>query len=535
MKAIRTPTPDLIHLSVAESADRYPHKAAFRCDGEQLNYVELHDRASRLARTLGECGVRRGDRVALHLNKSLESAVALFATLQAGAAYVPLDPGAPADRLRSILQSCEARALITHSARARETERALLGSGVTTAIGLDAPIKGVAETVSWKAALASPPAPAQAEGASELDLAYIIFTSGSTGEPKGIMHTHSSGMSYTRMSTQLYGLQAEDRLSNASPLHFDMSTFDFFCAPLAGATTTIIPEAYLKLPASLTELIEAERLTIWYSVPFALTQMLQYGEIEARDLSSLRWVLFGGEPFVSKHLAALTERLPQARFGNVYGPAEVNQCTWYNLDAAWGADRGQPPIGWACPNVDLLVVDDDGQELAPGTTGELAVRTTTMMRGYWRQPDLNQGAFLRRPDPGGIDQVYYLTGDLVRQEAEGALMFLGRKDRQIKTRGYRVELDEVEEALAAHEAVAEAAAFPVTHDEGLVMIEAAVVPRTGRNVEEADLSRFVAERLPAYARPARLSVIKAFPRTTSGKIDRKRLGDEACAERRGAA
>ncbi len=532
---MRTPTPDLIHLSIAESANRHPDKPAFRWGGEQLTYAELHDRASRLARTLGEFGVQRGDRVGLHLNKSLESAIALFATMQAGAAYVPLDPGAPTDRLRAILQSCEARALITHPARARETELALDGSGVAAVVGLDAAASCGAVSVSWKEALAAPAAPNSARGASELDLAYIIFTSGSTGAPKGIMHTHSSGMSYTRMAAQLYGLRADDRLSNASPLHFDMSTFDFFCAPLAGATTTIIPEAYLKLPASLTELVETERLTIWYSVPFALTQMLQHGEIESRDLSSLRWVLFGGEPFVSKHLAALTEHLPKARFGNVYGPAEVNQCTWFNLDAPWHVERGQPPVGEACPNVDLMVVDDNGRQLAPGATGELAVRTPTMMRGYWRRPDLNERAFLRRPDAGGIDQVFYLTGDLVSEGADGMLRFLGRKDRQIKSRGYRVELDEVEEALAAHEAVAEAAAFAVPHSDGLVMIEAAVVLRAGRTADDAALSRFVAERLPAYARPARLSVLKAFPRTTSGKIDRKRLGEEASVGRRGAA
>ena len=158
-----------------------------------------------------------------------------------------------------------------------------------------------------------------------------------------------------------------------------------------------------------------------------------------------------------------------------------------------------------------------------------------MMLGYWRRPDLNGRAFLRRPDPGGIDQVFYLTGDLVSEDVYGMLRFHGRKDRQIKSRGYRVELDEVEEALAAHEAVAEAAAFPVSHDDGLVMIEAAVVLRTGRTVDDGALSRFAAERLPAYARPTRLSVLGTFPRTTSGKIDRNRLGDEASTERRGAA
>ncbi len=527
--------PDLLHRPVSKAAERHPDKVAFRCIEAELTYADLHARASSLARALQESGVRRGDRVGLYLNKSLESAIALFATMQAGAAYVPLDPGAPTDRVCAILRHCEARAAITHEARRRDAEAAIQGSGVAAVIGLDEPLKGIAQSLTWDQALSAPPAPAVAPGASELDLAYIIFTSGSTGVPKGIMHTHASGMSYARMAAGLYGLRPEDRLSNASPLHFDMSTFDYFCAPLVGATTTIIPEPYLKLPASLAELIEAERLTIWYSVPFALTQMLHFGDLAARDLSSLRWVLYGGEPFVPKHLETLTRLLPNARFSNVYGPAEVNQCTWFNLPGVWREEDSQPPIGWMCPNADGLIVDEERREVAAGEMGELAVRTPTMMRGYWRRPELNARAFLRRPNSGQVDDVYYLTGDLAWRRPDGALMFAGRRDRQIKTRGYRVELDEVEEALAAHDAVAEAAAFATGNDDGLVLIEAAVVLRTGAVACDRDLAAFAAKLLPSYATPARLRVVDAFPRTTTGKIDRNRLADEAAERHLGGA
>ncbi len=525
--------PDLLHHFVAHASERTPDKTAFRFLDQELTYEELASRSARLARMLKEQGVRRGDRVALYLNKSLESAVAVFGVMRAGAAYVPLDPGAPSERTGAVLRQCGARVVITHEVKRREAALAFQDLDLDCMIGLEAPIDGPSRWITWEDALSLNEAPFDEPRVSELDLAYIIFTSGSTGAPKGIMHTHASGTSYARMAAGLYGVRPEDRLSNLSPLHFDMSTFDYFCAPLAGATTVIVSEAHTKLPASLSELAEAERLTIWYSVPFALIQMLLYGSMEERDLSAIRWVLYGGEPFVPKHLEALMGCLPGARFSNVYGPAEVNQCTYFNLSANYSATDGPPPIGWMCPNADGLVVDETDRVVAQGEIGELLVRTPTMMRGYWDRPDLNAKAFYQCPVPGGVDDIYYRTGDLVTTRPDGALCFLGRKDQQVKTRGYRVELEEVEAALAAHEAVEEAAAFVVTRKEELQLIEAAVRLRSGAEEPVEALAAFAAQRLPSYALPERISVLQQFPRTTSGKIDRNKLKDVSIAGQHG--
>ncbi len=180
------------------------------------------------------------------------------------------------------------------------------------------------------------------------DPAYIMYTSGSTGDPKGIVHSHSSGLSYALMAARLYDLNPDDRLSNLPPLHFDQSVFDYFSGCAAGACTVIIPEAYAEqLPASLSELIQRERLTIWYSVPHALIQMLLHGVLGKRDLSALRCVLYGGEPFPPKYLTKLMAAWPEARFCNVYGPAEVNQCTFHFLQPREAGEIASPPI--ACP------------------------------------------------------------------------------------------------------------------------------------------------------------------------------------------
>jgi acyl-coenzyme A synthetase/AMP-(fatty) acid ligase len=329
------------------------------------------------------------------------------------------------------------------------------------------------------------------------------------------------------MAGALYGITPEDRLTGISPLHFDMSTLDYLCGPRCGATTTIVPDAYLKLPASLSALVAGERITIWYSVPFALTRMLLDGAMEDHDFSALRWVLFGGEPFAPKHLAALMRALPGARFSNVYGPAECNQCTYHHLARDRTADRGQPPIGTDCPHVRTRVVDADMRPVAPGEVGELIVRSAAVMKGYWGRPDLTARTLPQLPGPDGATETWLRTGDMVSRRADGLYAFHGRADRMAKVRGYRIALDEIEDVLSAHPEVEEASAYPVTLGDGLAIVEAAVTLRPDASVGADDLRDLARARLPRYAVPDRIDVVTAFPRTTSGKIDWKTLGERA--------
>lgn len=518
--------PDLVHTAMLDAAERQPDHVVFAVPGQTLTYGALVARAARLANVLIAHGVQRGDRVGVYFQKSIESAIAIYAVLQAGAVYVPLDPAAPPQRTRAVLDQCQARVLLSHDAQGAKLKD-LLPLQIDALIG-PSQLEGAGVTiVSWHDAMTADAAPATVPHASELDLAYIIFTSGSTGQPKGIMHTHRSGRAYSRMAGALYDVRPEDRLTSLSPLHFDMSTFDYLCAPQHGAMTMIVPDPYMKLPASMSELVQDEGLTIWYSVPFALTQLLLYGAMDDHDLSSLRWVLFGGEPFAPKHLAALTEALPQARFSNVYGPAEVNQCTVHHLPPRWQETDGQPPIGIPCANTDLRIVDEDLCPVADGAPGELLVRSPSVMRGYWDRPDLNDRALVQRPGPGGVDDLWLCTGDIVRQRPDGLLSFHGRADRQVKVRGYRVELDEVEDILSSHPGVEEASAYPVRVSDTLTVIESTITGRSDATLSPDDVLRYASSRLPAYAMPVSLAVVAAFPRTSSGKIDWKALSTAA--------
>ena len=460
--------------------------------------------------------MKRGDRVGVYLNRSLETAIAIYGIMDAGAAYVPLDPGAPPQRTRYLIGRCGIKVVVTNAYQRRGWLKILQKeTGLQQIIGVKE--EWPVPTVSWEEVYQMPTHNPSVKNL-EQDLAYIMFTSGSTGLPKGIMHTHYSGLAYAKLSAGLYNLTPDDRIGNHAPLHFDISTLGYFSSPLAGATTIIVSDAHTKMPASLSQLMEKEQLTVWYSVPLALVQLLQKGILEKRDLTSLRWVLYGGEPFPVKHLRALMEQWPHTRFSNVYGPAEVNQCTYCHFTQPPKED-GATPLGQVWDNTEMLVVNEKGQEAQTGETGELLIRTATMMQGYWHDPALTERAFFKRESESGIEEVFYKTGDLVKMESDGLLYFIGRKDRQIKTRGYRVELDEVTTILLLHEAVEEAAAFPIYDDDGNLAIGAAVISKKDVVLESGLLLKHAAEHLPSYALPQKVILVEDFPRTSTGKVN----------------
>ncbi len=513
----------LLPHAIDRAAMATPAHEAVRYMGQALSWATLAERSDRLAGLLRAQGVRRGDRVGIHAGKGLDAAVALYGIMKAGGAYVPLDPSSPPARQAFIVRDGGIRHLVTEPRRLGAL-RLLLAEGlpVESVTGVDeAPAEGV-RWASWGDVEAHPPA-AHDPDLVEMDLAYVLYTSGSTGTPKGVMHAHRSALAFARVAADTYGFRGDDRLSNHAPLHFDLSTMDYFSAALAGATTVIVPEAHTRFPASFASLIEAERLTVLYAVPLALTQLLLHGAIEKRDLSSVRWVLFGGEPFPTRHLRALMHALPRARFSNVYGPTEVNGVTYHIVPPIAEDDETPIPIGIPYANVEVRIVGDDDEPVTDGEIGELLVRTPTMMRGYWGRPDLDARAFWARPVFGHHHDVYHRTGDLVRRGADGLLEFHGRRDRQVKARGYRIELDEVEAALSTHDAVESAAAFAVRDADGVVHVEAAVTARDGQAPTVESLLAHLATLLPRYAIPEHLALLDDMPRTSTGKIDRREL------------
>ncbi len=506
----------LLFHAIDRHAAATPDRQAFRCGNQSLTYGQLADRTDRLAHLLIERGVSRGDRIGIYLPRSLECAVAIHGILKAGAAYVPLDPEAPVSRTRALIEDCGIRLLFVAPAL-RRNFASLFESPTPVTCVIGAPVEKM-DSVTWEGLEDYPAAPPGLRILGD-DLAYIMYTSGSTGQPKGIMHSHTSGLAYARLSAELYNVGPEDVVGNHCALHYDISTFGYFTAPLAGATTVIVTDGHTKFPTSLLQLLETERVTIWYSVPLALLQMLRSPTLAERDLSALRWVLFGGEVFAPRHLRTLMEHAPNARASNVYGPAEVNQCTYYHLDSP--PDNEDPlPLGQVWGDTETLILDADEREVPPGEIGELLVRSATQMKGYWNRPDLTKKGFYHRERIPGNRETFYRTGDLVYVDGGRQLQFMGRKDRQVKVRGHRIELEEVEAVLAAQAGVGEAAVYVRETGDNEKIIEAMVVPESGMGGNPRTWITAMAAHLPKHTLPAHIEIVDALPRNDAGKIDR---------------
>ena len=521
----------LLPRLVTQSADRHATAPAVVMDGVTLDYATLEQRSNRFARSLVAHGVRRGDRVALWLPKSPDAIVALYGIMKAGAAYVPGDPASPASRLAYIARDCAVAGLVTTRDRAQALDEAFAGRAPMRALWFADADDARAELphvaglpgVHW-AALASEEPRAFDSPALEDDLAYILYTSGSTGDPKGVMLSHRNCRVFTDWAAETFALTSQDRVANQAPFHFDLSTFDLFSAAAAGASVHPVSPRIAAFPAAVAMRWTQDRLSVWYCTPSSLVLMLTRGGLEKQDLSALRVLLFAGEVFPTKYLRQLVALAPHARYANLFGPTETNVCTW--LEVKHAPDGDTPlSIGRACPYDEALVLDDALRPVPAGGVGELWIRGASVMHGYWGSPERTALALQTIDIAPGIRDRAYRTGDLVRVLSDGNLEFLGRRDHQVKTRGYRVELGEIETRLAAHPAVGEAVVVAVPDDEVTNRLKAVVVSKADVEVSADELREHCARTLPRYMVPETVEFRKDLPRTSSGKVDRRALLD----------
>jgi amino acid adenylation domain-containing protein len=510
-------------MSASTLADLVPHAARLRSTGDgvvgldrSFAWTEVDRRVERLAELLIGHGVSKGDRVAVVRPKGHESFEAVHAILRAGAIVVPIDPMAPDDAVAAVLADSGTSAIIGHAptikrARALDspTVRLALCTGSVDTLDGDVAVVDIND-------LGEPDSTVVMPRVEPDDPAYLIYTSGSTGTPKGILHTHASGLAYAAATVDAHEMSSSDRVAAMTGLHFDMSTFELYAAPLAGAAIVQMSEPHLRFPASFTERAAQQRTTIWYGVTFLLQQILERGALTERDWSQLRMVMFAGEVFPSAALRALMAALPGAQFVNVYGPAEVNASNVHTLTAP-PADNEDVPIGRGLADAKMLVVSEDEQPVPNGTKGVLWISARTRMREYWNRPDLT--AATRRPRDDGPD--WYITGDVVTLDDHGVAWFHGRSDHQVKLRGIRVELEGVESAITNHPDVLHAIAGPWGGEPGTLAVTAVLSPDAGLDLRS--LQKWASKKLPAVAIPAHLATVESLPQTPSGKIDRKTI------------
>jgi len=517
----------VLHQLLTESAARRPDAEAVRLLDQTLTYGALEKLSNQLAHALIKTGVVPGDRIGIYLHKSPAAIASIFGVMKTGACYVPVDQSAPGLRVVEIARQCNFRALITSSSLYQKLGATLNDECPMVGIFfVDQPPDAAlpVPVFTFADSLAGYPTGPPAVEVIDQDLAYILFTSGSTGSPKGVMLSHLNALTFVNWGVETFGITSQDRLANHAPFNFDLSVFDIFAAIKVGAAISLVPEGLSAFPVQLSAFIQNQKITVWYSVPTVLTLLQSRGKLEERNLSSLRWVLFAGEVFPSKHLRALMEKLPHPRYANLYGPTETNVCTWYEVGSIPENQTTPIPIGKACANMAVIAIDEAGRRVArPGEEGLLYARGSNVMQGYYGRPAESAASFISNPFAPGRDEKLYCTGDWVTLDEKGNFLFVGRKDHMIKTRGYRVELGEIEAVMVAHPAVDEAVALAIPDEAIGNTIRAIVTLRNSSALTSTELKRHCAEKLPPYMVPEQVEFRDTLPRTGNGKVDRQRL------------
>ncbi|MFD7750304.1 amino acid adenylation domain-containing protein [Streptomyces sp. NPDC059698] len=516
---------------LAEAAESRPDSVAAEMQGETLTYAQLHIRSSALAATLIREGVHPGEHVGLWLKKSLEAVVGIYGILKTGAAYVPIDPATPLDRVMKIISKCELSGVITHAEQADwllGLPAAVRPKGPVVHVGAARGETDDSPVIPWHIAVGAT-GPGSATATPELpDLcpdspAYLFHTSGSKGTPKGVVLSHANAMAFVEWAVDEFDLTSRDRVSSHAPLHFDLSVLDIFATCRAGARVVLLPASQIGFGGILNRVVVEHGITVWYSVPNALGRMVSADNSELLRSSSLRCVLFAGENFPLGPLRRLRELLPGAALYNLFGPTETNVCTFHQVrDQDLEQGRTEPvPIGRPCPYATAFVVDPAGIPLdqVPGTVGELCVSGASVMLGYWKDAQLTAEKTLRLTHEDGTPVDAYRTGDTVRVSPGSLYSFLGRNDDMVKVRGYRVELGDVESALSEVPSVREAVCVVVGGTEGEKRLEAYVVSRSPEPTA-LELRRHCLATLPRHMVPERFHFLTALPRTRSGKVDR---------------
>lgn len=487
-----------------KTADKFPDKIAYA--GEDMGYTfrETKRKALDLAVEIVSLSLFR-EPVAIYMEKTVDMLTAFFAVSYSGNFYSPIDVEMPDARVSKIFEYLRPKLIITRKELQAKISRYAPGAACLCIEENGEGINGY-ETVYR-----------QRERTCDTDLLYVLFTSGSTGIPKGVTISHRSVMDYIDCIVRIFGIDETDCFGNQAPFYFDNSVLDIYTVMKIGASMNIIPHKLFAWPVRLMEYLDRHKINNLFWVPSALVMLSKLKALEHYDMrGKLKRVLFAGEVMPNKQLNIWRKNLPDVQYANLYGPTEITvDCTCYIVDREF-TDEEPLPIGRAMPNTEILVLNDKDELVTGEEIGELCVRGTSLSMGYYNNPEKTREAFVQNPQNTAYPELIYRTGDLVRYNDRGELIYLCRKDFQIKHMGHRIELGEIETAVSSLDGIlAQCCLYDEAHSKIVLFTE-------GRQELSCIREKLLAI-LPEYMLPGRLICVDVMPMNDNGKIDRVKL------------
>lgn len=491
-----------------QTVNSFPNKLALIDEMSKLTFIELKQNAQSIALNILERNTKINRPIAIYLPKSNEAITSFLAILYSGNCYAPLDTNNPISRIQSILEVLEPSCIITNNQFIGNLKECNTSIEI---INIDALGNNDINNISFNYLKCI-----------DTDPAYILHTSGSTGVPKGVVISHLSIIDYINWVITTFNITENEVIGNQTPFIFDMSTLDIYLMLFKGATLHLIPEKKFIFPATLLEYINTNQINLIFWVPSVLINIANLKLLDTITIPSVKKVLFGGEVMPSKHLNYWIQRLnPEVIYGNLYGPTEITgTCTCYIVDETFKEDEPLP-IGRPCRNTDILILNEDNELCEIGEKGELCVRGSSLALGYWNNFEKTNETFVQNPLNHSVPERIYRTGDIVFQNNQGQLIYIGRKDFQIKLFGYRIDLGEIEHSiLNAFDHINAGVFFDQKKNEIVLVYESDIeIP-----VKEFRIK--LIKVLSKHMIPTKYIKMDPLPKSPSGKIDRSLINSK---------
>lgn len=487
------------------TAEEFPQKVAVIDENRQITFGELREEAIKIAKRIHSvCEGMINKPIAVYMKKSVECIIAFCGIAYSGNFYSPIDVNSPIDRINRIMSVLQPRVI-------------LYDEEIDSSIGKEAVIISIRETAEETSDLVEK----YYEKILDVDPLYVLFTSGSTGQPKGVVISHKGVVDYTEWLANTFSFNESSIFGNQAPFYFDNSILDIYSTLRNGSTMVIIPERLFTFPKRLIEFLKEKRINTLFWVPSALISVANAGVLGDVRLEDLQKVLFCGEVMPNRQLNIWRREYPNLLYANLYGPTEITDvCTFYVVDREFRDDEPLP-IGRACKNTEILVLNENDKLVSTGEIGELCVRGTCLSMGYYGDRNKTEQVFVQNPLHKGYQDLVYRTGDLVKYNEEGEIIYVSRKDFQIKHQGHRIELGEIETAANSFAGIFQSCAL---YDE--IRKKIVLVCRVKEGITEKEIYKNLKELIPKYMLPSDIRLLDEMPLNLNGKIDRTRLRKE---------